>query len=234
MTQIWVPPAESEASRHILSKTTASARASLANEASNRRMNAESLLEVRAMLILLARRDVRKLSEQPKAVWFTDVDGTERSHTFDLLAVFANGCRVAYAVKPRRRIRNSRLDAKIELIRRQSLGYIADKAVILTEQELSRPRTYNAEQVLKARRMRNEEDCRNLLGIAARVNGFVRVYDLLKATPEPGLARNALWCLIDAGVLEHVATNPTHTRITDTSVVRVNGAVLASTLRGQP
>ncbi|WP_173931656.1 hypothetical protein [Chelativorans sp. Marseille-P2723] len=190
-------------------------------------MIAESLLEAKAMTVLLAKRDVREVWEQPKAVWYVDLDGVERKHTFDLLAVFESGCRVAYAVKPSSRVRRTRLDLEIELIRRQSLVGVADKAVILTERQISRARVYNAEQVLKARRMRNEQDCAELRRIASGINGLVRVYDLLKATPDPGPARTAFWCLIDEGVLELVARDPRHTRIQDGSIVRVNHELLA-------
>lgn len=179
------------------------------------------------MMVLMARRDVRAIWEQPQAVWYVDHDGVKRKHTFDLLAVFRNGCRVAYAVKPFSRVRRTRLDVEIELIRRQRLSQIADKAVILTERQISRARVYNAENVLRARRMRNEEVCAELRHIASGINGLVRIYDLLKATPDPGPARTALWCLIDEGVLEPVARDPQHTRIKDSSFVRVNHQLLA-------
>ncbi|WP_274426872.1 hypothetical protein [Chelativorans sp. YIM 93263] len=191
-------------------------------------MIAESLLEAKAMTVLLARRDVRELWEQPKAVWYVDHERVKRKHTFDLLAVFDDGCRVAYAVKPFWRVRRTRLDVEIELIRRQSLARIADKAVILTERQISRARVYNAENVLRARRMRNEEDCARLLRIASTIEGLVRVHDLLKAALDPGLARTAFWCLIDEGVLEPVARDSLHTRIGGHTYVRVNHDVLAA------
>ncbi|WEX11679.1 hypothetical protein [Chelativorans sp. AA-79] len=228
MTQVWVPPGESKASRRFDWKTKASARASVANAASNRSMIAESLLEAKAMTVLLARRNVREVWEQPKAVWYVDHDGVKRKHTFDLLAVFDDGCRVAYAVKPFSRVRQTRLDVEIELIRQQSLARIADKAVILTERQISRARVYNAEQVLRARRMRNDQNCAELRRIASEIKGSVRVHGLLKATSDPGLARTAFWCLIDDGVLEPVTRDPLHTRIGDHTFVRVNHDVLAA------
>ncbi|MDJ1465638.1 hypothetical protein [Nitratireductor sp. GZWM139] len=191
-------------------------------------MIAESLLEAKAMTVLLARRNVLEVWEQPEPVWFVDHDGVKRKHTFDLLAQFDDGCRVAYAVKPYSRVRRTGLDLEIELIRQQSLAQIADKAVILTEKQISRARVYNAEQVLRARQMRNEQDCTELRRIVSDITGSVPVHALLKETPDPGLARTAFWCLIDDGVLEAINRDPLHTRICDHTFVRVNHDVLAA------
>lgn len=51
----------------------------------------ESKLEERFLFLMLARRDVHDIWDQPPAVAYRDASGKPRTHTFDYRIVFTSG-----------------------------------------------------------------------------------------------------------------------------------------------
>ena len=180
-------------------------RGSTVDHAENRVKVSESTLESRYLDIVLADRRVARVQDQPPAVTYVTPDGRIARHTFDYLVEKVDGKRIACAVRPRSLVEKSGIEEILDLIRAQSLVGFADRAVLITEREASRRLAHNAQEILRARQMRNQRDVDALAAIASGLRGEVRLFDLVQSSGLGARGRNAVVCLIDEGVLELVA-----------------------------
>jgi len=198
---IWIPPQPTTASRIPPKRTRGHFRGIDVDPGDNRRKVIESTLERDLLLILMASRYVARVDDQPPAVRYITDDGWRAHHIFDFRAILENGCSVAYAVKPQRKVESRGLGRTVDLIRHQSLAGFADRAVIRTERQITRRRVFNADEILRARRMRKQTDITAARKVVERLYGSVRLDDLVEQIALGSRGRNAVICLVDEGVL---------------------------------
>jgi hypothetical protein len=177
-------------------------RARLVDTGENRQKVVESTLEDGFLSILRAHPNVQRVDEQPPAVTYVTDEGETARHTFDFRALLTDGRRIAYAVKPSRKVQQRGLDRTIARIREQVLPGFADLAMICTEREITRRRVHNAEVLLHAQRMRNEADVAAAREAVADLRGWAYLDDLIDRTGRGPRGRVALIYLIGDGELE--------------------------------
>ena len=159
-------------------------------------------MEYGQLYILMANPDVVEIHDQPPPVTYVTAEGRHRQHTFDFRAVFRSGRRIAYALKPVRRVEASGIKTTLALIRQQSLPGFAHKAVLRTERTITRRASHNAQALLWARCRRNQHDVEVAAERVAQLKGAVRLRDLVRVTGLGPRGRVAVICLIDAEVLQ--------------------------------
>lgn len=161
----------------------------------------ESDLEASAMTIVKAMPGFAGIRAQYKVRIM--VDGVWHDYWFDLCGDFNSGCRVLYAVRNKENA--AEVDVMVELFRNQELSKHAHFAVVLTEEELSKPAVYRAEEILLARKRNNERNNGKVMEALMDRGGHARVADLLMGIKDLTYARgwDALWTLIDRGLVVH-------------------------------
>lgn len=203
-TEVWIPPRPSIASRRPSVRSRGSCRGSLIDPGDNREIVFESKLEAGFAAILLTRRDVVRVVDQPPAVVYRTQDGKSHGHTFDFLATHADGTRTAYAVKPRAKVKKSGIREVVALIRGQVGRSFADRYEVVTEREITRNRVADAKLVLRARRCRNDGDVTRIRDLVSTLHGTVRLADLVSRSGLGARGFGALVCLVGEGVFETV------------------------------
>ncbi|MGW9231077.1 hypothetical protein ACWGPT_09440 [Pseudorhizobium sp. NPDC055634] len=198
--EVWVPTGESTGLRQPDSKNVVSFRGAVQHHADNRKIVFESALEARVAKILLARRDIVEVRDQWPDVHHVDC-GRIASHTFDFWARFADGRRVAIAVKPTSRVRSSGVLRTLKLISEQGNGNFADQVALITDAYATHDAAHEAGWKLHSRRMRNEDAYEEAFSLVSSIKGSVRFHDLLDGAAEPAARRIAIWNLIDEGHL---------------------------------
>jgi hypothetical protein len=194
---IFIPPSESTASRKPPKRTRGHYRAVDVDPRENRKKVVESTLESGLLSMFKASRKVVHIEDQPPAVEFVNDEGRTTHHTFDFRVHLADGRRIAYAVKPAKRVKPSGLRRTVELIREQSLAGFADEVVIRTGEDITRLRVFNAEQIIWARRRRCEAR-----QVAAHLQGRTRIEELVARMPLGPRAFAAVVGLVDEGLLK--------------------------------
>lgn len=164
----------------------------------------ESELEHRVSTIIQARADVRELHSQFPVLPFADDDGVLHDHTFDFYVVFADGYRVAIAVKHARKRKLIR--DMFDRIAREGFSHIADDLRLMTEEEATYDAFYNAHEILRSREHFDETEYKTTRSLAEQLIGRFRFGELLRDCPELGARRNAVWQLIDHGLLVPLST----------------------------
>lgn len=169
------PPRPSKASRNIPLKSPASCRGAIVfPEPRPRSCVFESALEEKTALVILARRDVVELVDQPEAVAY-EVDGKRLEHTFDYLVTLRDGRRLAIAVKPERFVRSRGLDATMRTIAAQMPRTFADGIVTVSEAKIDPVLVANARLVHSVRRDPPSSLDAVVLRVAATLNGAVPI-----------------------------------------------------------
>jgi hypothetical protein len=202
---IFIPPGESTASRKPPKRTRGHYRAVDVDPWENRKKVVESALESGLLSMLKANRKVVHIEDQPPAVEFVNDEGRRTHHTFDFRAHLADGRRIAYAVKPAKRVGPSGLRRTVELIREQSLAGFADEVIIRTGEHITYLRVFNAEQINWARRRRCEADMVTARQVAAHLQGRIRIEELVARMPLGPRAFAAVIGLVDEGLLKRDA-----------------------------
>ena len=201
-TWVWQPPEPTTASRRPAKRHKGSFRGSSVDPLENREKVYESYrLEYGQLWILMADPRVVEIHDQPPPVTFVTAEGRERQHTFDYRAVFRNGRRVAYALKPSERVERTGIETTLALIRQQSLVGFADTAVLRTEQTITRRAIHNARTLVWARSRRNQHDVDIAVARVAELLGAVQLKELVRALGLGPRGRVAALCLIDEEVL---------------------------------
>lgn len=195
-------PKESSASRIPSPKSPFNTRATAVNPLNDTIIYLESALELKAGRILKT-MDVIELREQVKVKW-SDVKGVVHTHTFDFWIRKRCGRRVAIAVKPLEKVESQRLIDMLILIKDQGIGGIADDVSFITEHFASEYAAANAEEILFARRARNDDDVEDAKEILRQIRGRVHFGELLKGLDIQAYRRIALWVLIGEGWLRPV------------------------------
>lgn len=206
----------SKRSREGTLKSSASSRSLYPNDTQNSRAFCESGLERGFLTMVLVHPDVVEVQEQPQAVTYIDEDGKVRTHTFDFLIRLRDGRTIAVDVKADGRRLKSGIDKVHRLIQKQHPGY-ADKFIVRTDREISRVRVRNAELILRARTLRNEETIEELRRHLASMHGVFRLDSLVALFNDEAAGFNAVLNLIDAQELKPV----TRGRINDNTELEI-------------
>lgn len=201
---IWLPTCPSTGSRRPSLRGKGSVRGSLVDKMGGREIVFESRLERDIAEMLLARRDVSEIFDQPPAVIYIAADGRTRSHTFDFLAITTNGMRLAIAVKPAAKVERSGVQKTLDRIREQVGSRFADAYLLRTDQHVTPDRVYNARLILRSRLGRADSDVDTVRAIVGNLAGTFRVADVVMQSKLGARGFNGLVCLIDDGWLEPV------------------------------
>ncbi|VDC26341.1 hypothetical protein [Pseudogemmobacter humi] len=201
----WQPPQRSTGTRSFPARSRSSSRgfllAHLPAEARPRQIIYESNLERQTALLLLARRDLRNLWDQPPKVAFTDKRGQIAHHIFDYLAEFDGGRRVAIAVKPQARAERLGFRETLARIRADLPPHFADEVVLVTEKTLPAAAMHIAE-LLHMFRACHDPEADGIVGdlMAAQYRPFC-IADLVADSGLGGRAFRALVRAIYAGLV---------------------------------
>ncbi|RVK27332.1 hypothetical protein [Sinorhizobium meliloti] len=168
------------------------------------------MLEFRLALLLMSDRDVVNIEDQPAPVWYLMPGETKRRYTiFDFRVTYASGRVEAYAVKAAERVDADEIELIVECVNAQSLEGFADEAFVVTDEFFTIEMAENAEDIVEARKSRNDSDCRAVLEFIRRHDGPVSIHDICDAFEDRGWAKTAILNLIYDGEIEHL--DPTET-----------------------
>ncbi|UWR60196.1 TnsA endonuclease N-terminal domain-containing protein [Phaeobacter inhibens] len=161
----------------------------------------ESKLEQRVLILLLARRDVVDLWEQPPMVTYRDERGQRRHHFFDFLIELRSGRRVAIAVKPAKIARRTGFIRELQCIRQEMRKDYADDIVLITEQDFTKAEALNAERYHEFSRNRDPEVAEALLSVLATAILPATVGELASRVGYDGKGFRAVFIAIFEGLL---------------------------------
>ncbi|WP_294540020.1 hypothetical protein [uncultured Rhodoblastus sp.] len=200
----WLPPLASVASRHISLRSRGAGRSIIPAITGVpprvRMIQCESILESKCAVVMLARRDVVNLVEQPPAVaYFDEFEQRWKRHFFDFLADMADGSKMALAVRPK--ARSEKVLDILKAIAGQVRGF-ADAYVLVEDADLPVAIVQNAELILSARRDRDRTADATMRAIVRTLNGETTVATLIKISGLKGAGYRAIARLIDEGDLE--------------------------------
>ena len=203
---MYFPIGWTTASRLPPDRSTGSCRGYHPYPIAHRILVSESAMEYRAGIIMLADRSIKSIQDQPPAIKYLARNGVLKSHTPDYLTISKDNKRTSVDVKPKKSVKNSSLDETLNLISKQVGTHYADKYVVLTEHEITRLRTHNAEFIILARSGRNHHHIKTALNVISRLRGAVQIGHLAARVAPDGLGLIAIINLIDDGVLELTET----------------------------
>ncbi|MGO6727352.1 hypothetical protein ACCS45_04395 [Rhizobium ruizarguesonis] len=184
----------------------------------NRKMPFESKVERNAELMFQTDHRIQEIRPQAYAIPYRTGQGEEKKHIIDFLLKEKTGRRVLVAAKPTLLLVKTGLVGLLLHLRDNGhLTGIADDVSFVTERYASDDAAYNAGEILKARRLRNEDEYEIAFDMLTRVKGPVRFRALLAGAEPPALRRIALWNLIDEQRLRPVQLG----RIEDNSTMTV-------------
>ena len=175
-------PAASRASRKIATKSRFSVRgfvvAVFPEEPDGRRVSFESGLERDFVLLMLARRDVASIVEQPFSLTWIDGAGRPARYTPDFLLTLTDGRRLAVEVKRAERVRRKRIDTTLAAIAAQLPAELADGVALFTDEHFQAWEAVNAAQLHEARKRPDPEADHALANAAEQLNGDIGVGSL--------------------------------------------------------
>jgi hypothetical protein len=200
LDDLWRPPAPSKSTRQLSRKSKGSSRAIVVGGTPARAIQCESNLERKSLLMLLARRDVADVVEQPPAVIYTDEEGRVRRHVFDYFVTMTDDTTVAVEVKPLDKVEKYHWRERLQQIADQAEGF-ADRYVLITEENLPPEATFNAALIHSVRRDDKPEHDQHVRRIAADLHGQVTIADLVARSGLAGDGFRAIARLIGAGEL---------------------------------
>ena len=179
-------------------------------------LRCESWFEAQCATYLMARRDVVDVSCQHRVAYRRN-----GYHFFDFRVTYRSGYVQCLAARPYARTLSGKLEARMKQVRNYELKYHADGCGILTDYEVTPAVFLRSAEILRARSLKNESDCRELRQLLPRMGELFQVTDVLKAVGRRGAARIAIWNLIDEGLLEHATSRPKFETMTETSYLRL-------------
>lgn len=142
----------------------------------------ESHPEKKTLLLLLARCDIFDIWDQPPEVKYTRRNGDLAKHTFDYLATFASGEKVAIAVKPASRAQRLNFLQELAAVEACLSPTFADRVALVTEHELDPLEVRNAALLHMFRQMPDTEADQIIADELAVLREPVLLADLVKRT----------------------------------------------------
>jgi len=174
-------PAASQADRSIAKASKGHCTADVILGSDNgRRFQAESHLELRALFVVNDLPDVAQIKEQVLFEWCEGA--RHRKHYFDMVAVFADGRKIAFTVKPEIRLRSGKFLAEMEDVTRHALDTgFCDEVRLVTERDIDPISESNARQLAAVRELDSEAD-RIALKAVSELSGALSLQDLTVRT----------------------------------------------------
>lgn len=179
-----------------------------------RQLTAESWLERKFVRLFQCNPEVVEIVEQQPVVNYIDADGRNRKHTFDLLVTYADGRRVAFAIKPHRIAERIQLWDLVNLIAQQMSPRLADAACVLTERKIDPIDLHNAE-LMNVCRIGDPADDDAILEAVRPLIGAVPLAHLVETAGIGGRGYRAVLRLIAGGRLRALV----HERINDHTLI---------------
>jgi hypothetical protein len=170
-------------------------------------MVTESYLEARVRTVLLARRDIIHLREQPPAVPYVDLEGRRHNHTFDFLATQSDGSRIAISVKPSAKV-SSHFRAELCNIAAQVGKDYADGTVLVTERSVPSDVLSNAQLICSVREDRDYDAYAQLVDLLRTLRGAASIADIGSTLKRTTSGFRAVVRLIAAGFLVPLTSGP--------------------------
>ena len=198
--QPWSPPSPSVATRRPSARSRYAARVTVISP-DLREVLAESDTEAKAAYALLADQEVASIEEQPPPVSYVDDDGEIRVHTLDFIAILKDGVRVAVLVKPEALAERRKSRELVERLARQVPNRVADRFVLLTEEDVGGDRAHDAKLINAARLHPRPEHDATVLRQAADAGGPTSIAALMAASRLGGAGFRAVARLIASGEL---------------------------------
>lgn len=154
------PPLPSRAKRGIPKRSKASSRGSvvayLPSHNEPRIIQFESKLEQRVLFLLLARKAVWDIQEQPELFRYVGREGQRKYHFFDFKVTLKCGRTIAIAVKPKKSVRKNHFLLDLADIRASMNSDFADDVILITDKDFTKAEALNAERFNAFVRNRNE------------------------------------------------------------------------------
>ena len=144
-----------------------------------RTMDIESYTELLVALVVIARPDVVDLENQVPFEWKTR-KGKSRTHHFDFRARMADGTRRAIMVKSENRLRQIKVQRKLEKIAARVGPEFADEVLVMTERDVHPIEFFNAEILHEMRRPDPEADAA-ARSVMSEIVASVQIRDLVSA-----------------------------------------------------
>lgn len=199
-----VPPAPPRGTRIPSLRSASQARARLVADGDRHEMRVESGLEYKAAQILLARRDVVDVQEQPAAVSYVDDAGQRHQHTFDFRATMRDGRRVFVEVKPEDIAERIGLNGLLRTIASQVPQGVADRVVHLGERVLTRDAVHDARLIRVVRRDRHRPAETAVAAIVDGMAGRMTVAEIVRVSGLGAQAFRSVVRAVDDGRLRVV------------------------------
>ncbi|WFE75239.1 hypothetical protein [Roseinatronobacter sp. S2] len=165
---------------------------------------AESVMEIRCVNLLMSRRDIVDIWDQPAPVKFTRSNGKTGSHTFDYLVKLASGERVAIAVKPYERAFRSGFKHELTRVAEAMPSGFADTVLLHTEQDFPPFLAVNAARMCEYVKNPDPEADEALLSTAHKIHGRIRLSGLVELSNLGARAHRAAHRLLYDGYLKQV------------------------------
>lgn len=198
-------PLSSCSTRPIPKRSTKSSRGGvvvqLPSQTNPRVILFESKLEQRVLYLLLARKSVWDIREQPEPFKYLGRDGRRKYHFFDFLVTLTSGRIVAVAVKPMKLVVKHRFLLDLEDIRSAMTREFADDVVLITDQDFTKAAALNAERFHAFARCQNENLQKRLEDLACSVTFPQTVEALQKRLGAGADGFRAIFLAIFDGVL---------------------------------
>lgn len=201
----WMPLKESIGTRPIGLRSQG--RATVFTSAGDRRMTTESYLEATVRTVVLSRRDIAQLQEQPAAIRYVDLEGRDREHTFDFLATLSNASRVAISVKPSKKV-SHRFRAELRNIAGQVSRDFAEGVVLVTERAVPPDILSNSQMICSVRADRDYDTYARLVEFVRTLRGAASIGDIGQTLKRSTSCFRAVVRLIAAGFLVPLTSEP--------------------------
>jgi hypothetical protein len=206
-----------KADRSISMKSTSSCRLMAAYPGRNTYLYFESRFEFECAMYFWTQHTVVDVRTQYR-VTYVDENGVQE-HFFDLMVTFITGEIVLYACRPAGRDKDGEVEKALENIRNQTLRLHADRCEMLTDEDITEALVYRAREILRSRKFKNTANCDRLYKLLREIGKPIKVFQLQEQFGNEGAAWNAMWNLIDAGWIEHLAPDENST-LTELSWVK--------------
>lgn len=202
---VFRPAQATRASRLPPARSRGSSRGCVVHPTSKICLVYESSWECKLIYRLLARHDVVDIWDQPPKVFFIDAAGKRREHTFDFLVTFADGFKIAVAVKPIARAEATGFYTTLKLIASQLSTAFANAVRLVTEDDLGPVAVANYQLLHMVRQGHDPVADKAVANLLTNGDGPWRIRDLVQQSGGEGAAFNAIARLIGAGALDLTA-----------------------------
>jgi hypothetical protein len=176
----------------------------------NRALSYNSGLESRCTMMLLSDRTIVDMREEwPRVAYWDPRTNSRHTHIVDRHVTYDSGFRLAISVKANAHLEDSDALEIAKLIRDQNTGEHFDSIVVMTEDEITLPRSDNGEQIVIACDNRNENHCAAVLAFMRSIHRPITFMEVCRTLGDDLDVWNSLLCLIYDGFIEHLSPDDT-------------------------